>query len=462
MAGPRLRRLRERRGLSQAALARLIAISPSYLNQIERNQRPLTVPVLLRLTAALDVDIRELSDDASSRLVADLNAVLSDPDAGIADRIGAAEIHEFAAAHPALARAVVALHRRGVAARRRVEEMAVGLGARLPDGASLPVQPYDEVLDFVYDHHNHFPEIDRAAEDLAREAGPGRDLERLIAGRRGVRVVTGRDTADRRRFDPAARTLVLSADLTPAQRAFQIAAQWAHLEHGAALDTLTRGPGLSTPESRALARTGLAHYFAGAVLLPYGDFLSAAEDLRYDIGLLADRFGVSVETICHRLSTLQRPGAAGVPFVFVRVDRAGNVSKRHSATDFHFSRVGGTCPLWNVYEAFASPGRFVTQIARMPDGRTHLWVARTVGRQTGGYGTPSVEFAVALGCDVRHAGRLVYSRGLALDDPDTATPIGPGCGLCERPACPQRAFPLIGRPLDVDTDRGRRHPYAAL
>jgi predicted transcriptional regulator len=267
---------------------------------------------------------------------------------------------------------------------------------------------------------------------------------------------------ERRRFDRAARALHLPRGMDPTRRAFQLAVQWCLLEHAPLLDRLTAEARLSGPESRALARIGLANYFAGATLLPYSAFLAAAEATGYDIGLLCDRFGVSVETVCHRLSTMQRPGAAGVPFVFLRVDRAGNVSKRHSATDFHFSRIGGTCPLWNVYEAFASPGRFITQVARMPDGRASLWVARTVGRRIGAFGDPDVRFAVALGCDVRDAPRLVYSAGLALADPDAAVPIGPGCRLCEREACPQRAFPFVGRTLQTDEDRGSSEPYPTV
>jgi XRE family transcriptional regulator, fatty acid utilization regulator len=463
--GPQLRRAREDRGLTQAALARLIAISPSYLNQIERNQRPLTVALLLRIGAVLDFDVRNLSEDEEARLVAEVDAALSDPVAGVPAAVGADEIRDLIAGQPAIARALVSLHRRATDARRRVEEMAIGLGERVPD-ASLPVMPYDEVLDFVHDRRNHFAELDLAAERMVEEEGLieegfGGGLQRVLAERHDVRTVIAADTEDRRRYDRANRILTLHRSLDEHQRAFQMAAQYALLEHGEAIARLTDVPGLSGDESRALARIGLANYFAGAVLLPYRTFLGAAEELRYDIDLLSDRFGVSVETICHRLSTLQRPREAGVPFIFVRVDRAGNISKRHSATDFHFSRVGGNCPLWSVYEAFSAPERIIRQVAQMPDGRTYLWIARTFTRRIGGYGAPGVQFAVGLGCDVRHGPQLVYSRGLALEDPATAVPIGPGCRLCERVDCAQRALPLLGRRLDIDEDRSRRQPYPA-
>jgi predicted transcriptional regulator len=208
-----------------------------------------------------------------------------------------------------------------------------------------------------------------------------------------------------------------------------------------------------------LARVGLANYFAGALLLPYDLFQEAAEQLRYDIDLLGQRFGVGFETVCHRLSTLQRPGAPGIPFFFVRVDRAGNISKRQSATHFHFSRTGGTCPLWTVYEAFGQPDQVLCQLASMPDGRRYLWIARSVSRGQRGYGSPRKTFSIGLGCDIRHASRLVYAKGLDLGDPDAATPIGMGCKVCERHQCPQRAFPYVGKGLHVDENASRFAPY---
>jgi predicted transcriptional regulator len=141
-------------------------------------------------------------------------------------------------------------------------------------------------------------------------------------------------------------------------------------------------------------------------------------------------------------------------------DRAGNISKRQSATDFHFSRTGGTCPLWSVYEAFAQPGKILTQLARMPDGRIYLWVARSVTHRRGGYGTPARTFSIGLGCDLRHASRLVYAKGLNLNDLDAATPIGVGCKVCDRTDCGQRAFPALGRELHVDTHSRHWEPYA--
>ncbi|MGV6873365.1 short-chain fatty acyl-CoA regulator family protein [Pseudochelatococcus sp. B33] len=490
--GVRLRRLREERQMTQQALALAIGLSPSYLNQLENNQRPVTTEVLLRLDAAFGAELELLSHDDEARLIADLGEAVADPMIG--EPISRAELHELATTMPAVARAFIALHTRY----RQMSEQTAALAARLggerfsgeglagerlsgerlagewPGGpadadATLPFAPFEEVREFMYERHNHIAELDVAAEDLATAAGltagnAAGELAALIACRHDVRVeiIVANDGAERdvqRHYDPATRVLRLSSRLRAGQQAFHIATQLALMEHDGLIDTLVGRGRFTSEEARRLARIGLANYFAGALILPYRIFLEAAEARRYDIDLLSHRFGVGFETICHRLSTLQRPDARGVPFFFIRVDRAGNISKRQSATDFHFSRIGGTCPLWNVYEAFAHPGRVLTQIAQMPDGRAYLWVARTVSRDHGGYRAPSKTFAVALGCDLRHAGRLVYSDGLDLRNPAAATPIGVGCKVCERPACPQRAFPPIGRALKVDETRRHFSPY---
>lgn len=270
---------------------------------------------------------------------------------------------------------------------------------------------------------------------------PGRmaaGLTDRLAGRHGIRIA--QSTGDAlRRYDPGGRILSLAAHLDPGQIAFQIATQLAFIEQGEAIARLSDYPKLG-PNACSLLRTGHANYFAGALILPYRAFLATAEATRYDIDLIARRFGVGFETTCHRLSTLQRPEARGVPFFFIRVDRAGNISKRRSATDFHFSRIGGSCPLWNIYEAFARPREIIRQVAQMPDGRSYLWIARLVQSGQGGFGASVKTFAVALGCDLAHADRLVYARGMDLKNPDMAAKIGPGCKVCERSACPQRAF----------------------
>lgn len=456
--GVRLRRLREERNLKQIELANALGISSSYLNQLEQNQRPLTVPVLLKINAVFGVDVQLFSEDEEARLITELRDALADG----SESVSVAEIRELATNMPAVGRTLVSLHRRYRETVERSEAMAAQLGDQWISGSAARM-PFEQVRDLFYARNNHVEPLDAAAERLYRQAGfRPRSVHQGLVGwlrdRHDVQVAWDEGEAARR-FDPATRTLHVSAFLSRGQQAFQMATQLAFLEVPEVIDGLADDPTLSGVEARRLARVGLANYFAGALMLPYGDFLAAAEADAYDIEKLGRRYGVGFETVCHRLSTLQRADARGVPFFFIRVDRAGNISKRQSATDFHFSRVGGTCPLWKVYEAFAQPGRILRQIAQMPDGRTYLWVARTVGSGSGGFGTPRKTFAIALGCDIRHAGRLVYARGLDIDDAGAATPIGAGCKVCERPACPQRAFPPIGRTVAVDENRSAATPY---
>lgn len=470
--GVRLKRLREERQLTQQALADAIGISLSYLNQIENNQRPLTVAVLLKLNAAFGVDVQLFSGEDEARLVGELREALFDP--GVGEEISSAELKEIATGMPAVGRAIVGLHKR----LSRALDQSAALAARLgddrqgdggADSAPIAAAPFEEVRDFFYSRHNHIDALDRAAEAAATGLGlpPGRmvtGLETYLEAKHGVRVLRHAlppGSGVQRAFDPQARVLRLSERLSGGQQAFQLATQLAFLEYGGLIDAELAEASFSNAETRALARIGLANYFAGALVLPYSVFLQSAKELRYDIDLLGQKFDVGFETVCHRLSTLQRPGARGVPFFFIRVDRAGNISKRQSATDFHFSRVGGTCPLWNVYEAFTRPGRIVTQLAEMPDGRTYLWMARTVDHSAGGYGTPDKTFAIGLGCDLQHAPGLVYSKGLRLDDAEARTPIGAGCKICERPACPQRAFPPVAQVLRIDETRSSFTPYAS-
>ncbi|MER8099100.1 short-chain fatty acyl-CoA regulator family protein [Kitasatospora sp. NPDC094016] len=465
-AHAKLRRLRREHGMNQVELARELGISTSYLNQIEHSQRPLTAAVLLRIAEVLGVDPEFFSEAEEERLGTDLRTALADEACGGA--VPTEEIAEVSRNHPEVARALVALHRGYREALARVVDLGEpGTGAGI-----RPAEPHDEVRDFFYTHHNHIAALDEAAERTAQclaTTTAGRTAAALAARlgeRHGVRVLDAdhRRPGDLRRYDPAAGTLRLSPWLADGQRAFQLATQLALLEHRPLLDTLVAaaGPGLTSPQAADLARIGLANYFAGALLMPYTAFHAAAEELRYDIELLQARFGVGFETVCHRLSTLQRPGRRGVPFSFLRADRAGNISKRQSATDFHFSRLGGTCPLWTVYEAFSAPGRILTQVAEMPDGKRYFWIARTVSHGGFGHRAPRSEFAVALGCELRHAHRLVYAEGVALDAPGAAAPIGLGCRICERRDCAQRARPPAGGRLAVEPDRRSRVPYAVF
>ncbi|MDE0212404.1 MAG: short-chain fatty acyl-CoA regulator family protein, partial [Boseongicola sp.] len=229
--------------------------------------------------------------------------------------------------------------------------------------------------------------------------------------------------------------------------------------HGGLMEATLDLACFQTETARQIAKIGLANYFAGAALMPYRTFLAAARDTRCDLDRLAQRFGASLEQVAHRLSTLQRPGAKGVPFFFVRVDQAGTITKRHSATPLQFARYGGACPLWNVHRAFETPGQFLRQLAETPDGIRYLCLAREISAPGSAFRAPVRRFAIALGCEISHANEVVYSDGLDLSDVENFEPIGISCRICERRNCHQRAVPPLESELKIDHNRRQTLPY---
>lgn len=462
--GARLKRLRRDLGLTQTRMAEDLGVSPSYLNLLERNQRPVTAQVLLRLAEAYDLDLKSLSSDPESASATGLSEVFSDQmfrDLGVARH----EISEVADSAPGVSEAIVRLYRAYLDQRRLTDLGTIG---RPEEGAPAApiVIPSDWVRDFIQAQKNHFAELEEAAEEMVAELAyepqdfPSAARERL-ARRHGVQVrVVPLDVLPEsvRRYDHHRKRLFLSEVLTNAGRSHSLAYQLAIMEYGPLLDAMADRAGAPDRPTRNLVKVSLANYLGAAFLMPYAAFHEAAERTAYDIELVRARFGVSFEQACHRLTTLSRPGARGVPFFMLRVDSAGNISKRYAGSTFPFSRFGGTCPRWNIHSSFRTPGRIVTQIVETPDGQRYFTLSRTVSRIATPYAGDDSELAIGLGCELKFAERLVYSRGIDLRDP-VATAIGPACRICERPACPQRAAEPINRTLTVDDFTKSISPY---
>ena len=464
--GNRIRKLRERRGLTQAALARKMIISPSYLNQIENDARPLNRRIISKLELALGIDFTDWATEEERRANL-LKEALNDPLFRGPD-IPLHELREAVSSSPRIADRFLQLfqaHQRLQSDYQTLAESVAGEERiKALHGAQFP---YEDVRDFFYRRNNHIETLDHAAERLFESRGLRidyllGDLTDYLETELGieVRLADGdQDGGLQKRYQPEQRILYLAKPSSPSRRAFHIAHQIGLLIYGDLIEREIASAELASTAARALCRVALANYFAGAVLMPYGPFLADARRLDYDIERLCGLYGTSFEQVCHRLSTLQRRGDKGVPFYFVRVDIAGNISKRQSATSFHFARLGGVCPLWNLHEAFAYPGRILTQLARMPDGKTYLCLARTVHESGGSYLRPQRKFAIGLGCEIGHAHELVYSTGIDLEDEDAVEQIGVSCRVCERPDCPQRAFPPLSRRLLIDENRRSAFPY---
>ena len=465
--GAKIRTLRRKEQISQAELARRLEISASYLNLIEHDQRALTADLLIRLAQVLPIDLQTLSGRAEQRLSADLMEAFSDPFFD-GHNLMATEVREVAEQSPNVVRAILALFEGWQASRNLNETLASKVYAdqNLP-GVAASRLPSEEVNDFVQAHMNFYPELEEAAESLWRSAHLQTDdlsagLQRVLTRDLGVDVQVHRSGArpvPLRRYDPERKVLHLSEMLTAHSRRFQMAVQIALLLHADLVDKLSDDAVLTSQESRTLGHLVLANYFASAIVMPYEPFLEVTKRERYDIELLGNRFGAGFEQVCHRLTTLQRPGREGVPLHFVRVDLAGNISKHFSASGIRFARFSGACPRWNIHAAFLTPGLIRTQLSRMPDGNTFFCLARTVPKGRGGFHASHTVHAIGLGCNVRYASQMVYADGMDLQRLDAAIPVGVTCRLCERMDCDQRAFPSLRHTMQVDENVRGASPY---
>ena len=459
--GRKVRDLRQGEGLTQVQFAARLGISTSYLNQIENNQRPVSATVLLELAAKFRIDLADIVQTDADRMLSALSEALTDP---IFDshRPALQELKLITQNAPSLARALISCHQ----AYRRVSEQLVSFDDDLGRRASAAEPtPYEEVRDFFHFVDNYVHELDVAAERLAgkiglREREAGIALVDYLQDSHGVRVAREGPGEDfLRRFDQASRTLYLNPYSPTATRTFQLAFQIAMLEMEPVIAGIVANAKFRTSEAMEVCKIGLRNYFAGALMLPYGSIVSAAKDLRHDLELLAARFGASIEQIAHRLSTLQRPGHKGVPIFFATIDRAGNITKRHSAAKLQFARFGAACPLWNAHQAFEAPGRIIRQLAETPDGARYLSVATEIRKTGRGYQALHRSYAIAFGCEVAYASNFVYADGLDVENRTTFDPIGVSCRVCERPKCPQRAVPPLGSKLMVEPDFRSVLPY---
>jgi predicted transcriptional regulator/plasmid maintenance system antidote protein VapI len=443
--GGKLRRLRLELGLSQTKMAEDLGISPSYANLMERNQRPVSAQILIRLAEAYDLDIAALASSEDDRSLAEVTELMADPlfrDLAVP----AQELRDLVETCPSVADALRRLYQTYQQTQRQPGAIA--------GTESLAFDPVDAVRSAIETAKNHFPALDEAAEALAEdcgETGAGllAALSARLQSRHGIRLrILPADVmaGTLRRFDRHRRQLQISELVAGPGRVFQAAFQLATIEHAALLDAAVEEAALADPTARRMFRIVLANAFAGGVMMPYGRFFAAAEACRYDIELLARRFEASLEQVCHRLTSLQRPGARGVPFFMIRVDDAGNVSKRHASGRFHLSRYGGTCPLWNLHETFRSPGAILTQRLEMPDGSAFFSIAAAVSGAPQPFPRRAARFAIGLVCEMKYAQRLVYADATG----EAPARIGTNCRLCERADCPQRAEPPQARPLIID------------
>jgi predicted transcriptional regulator/transcriptional regulator with XRE-family HTH domain len=470
--GAKIRRLRREQKLSQAQMAAELGMSASYLNLLEHNQRPVTVPVLLKLAQRFAIDLESLTGNDEAQLLSALTEAFADPLFQPYD-VTPAELRELIDLSPGLGQAVLSLYQ--AYCHSSPPGFSTDDPLSLTPTPGLTGMPSEEVSDFLQQKNNYFPALEAAAERFWSDhgltlAGLQQDLEQVLATRFAVDVViqpTAAMGSLLREYRPMTRQLYLSELLSAGTRLFQIAHRIALLGYRKEIDLIVAGGKFTSDEAVALGRNALANYFASAIMMPYDLFYGSAEATRYNLSVLESRFGASFEQVCHRLTTLQRAGATGIPFHMIRVDSAGNISKRFSASGIAIARYGAACPRWNIFDANATPGMLRLQVSQMPDGTKYFCLARTVppiAKQTSNamFGPRVSRLSIGLGCRLSEAKRIIYADGVALDQPEIVTLIGISCRICDRPDCHDRATPSFLSKLNVDADRKGLSAYSVI
>jgi predicted transcriptional regulator/DNA-binding XRE family transcriptional regulator len=450
--GPRIKRLRRELGLTQQAMAEDLVVSPSYIALIERNQRPLTADLLLRLAATYRLDMADLAaqdrDDHARRLA----EALRDPLFAEID-LPALEVADLATSFPGMTEALLRLH--GAYARAN-QALAEGREAHAATPAADPV---GEARRFMAARQHWFAGLEARAEALAAEidSAGGSAAWLRQAGVRVRAMPASVMMGALARYDRHNEQLLLDECLGPQRRAWQIGLHIAYTSLRPDIAAIVRGESFASATAAQLVRRALAELGTAALLMPYDRFARAAQAHGHDPQALADLFGVEWPHAALRLATLNKPGHEGVPFFLVEQDAAGNVTRRIDGAGFSFAAQAGGCPLWSLHQAFARPGELLGQWLEMPHGERFFAMARTVDLPTGP-GLPPVRRALALVCPAAHAPRVAAARGA---DPQTtpATPIGVSCRLCQRPECPARAHPPLGREILPDDYRRAAVPF---
>lgn len=457
-AGATLREIRSKFALTQREFAQKLGISLPYLNQMENNNRPVSTTVLLNLAREFGYDVSLLSQGEADRLIADLDEAMRDPVFQEAPALS--DLRLVAANAPGFARAFLAIHSAYAQAQDRLAALDEMIGS---DSQAGPPSAWEEVRDFFHYQNNYIDTVDRAAEKFSHAIALTTTGETALLNwlqeTHQITVERCRSTNFDRHFDPAQGVIRFHAGLPVSTRVFQLLNQIALLDQPDLIETTLAAAKFQSLDAQEIARIGLANYFAGAALMPYTEFLARAEALKHDLQELSHEFGASIEQVAHRLSTLQRPGHKGIPFFFVRVDQAGTITKRHSATALQFARYGNACPLWNVHRAFEAPGQFLRQLAETPDGKRYFCLATDVSKPGTQFKAPQKRYAIGLGCELHHAEALVYTEDLDLKITRAFEPIGISCRICPRAHCHQRAVPPIKGALKINPNKRSILPY---
>ncbi len=456
--GPKIKSFRRQLGLQANKLAEQLGISASYLNLIESGKRKIDGDLLLKVCEELKIELSDLTNKSDLNLVNDISELLDDKLFEDLDIVGP-EVKDLVNTNPKIAKALIKLGDNFKQKDHEIINKVENLSGKIIDSRKTAF-PGEVISDFLQEKKNYFPKLEEFANNVFEKVQKN-NRTRYVALCEFLKTeysITVKDVIPdegkpfSKIFDNNKKELLLSdynsLETKKLHAAAQIAQEGAMKEINDYLSEFK----FPTEESKRLTQIALLNYCGAAILMPYKLFHSECKKLKYDLELLQNTFATSFEQVAHRVTSLQDPKLPGIPFHFLRVDVAGNISKRFSLSGIEIPRYGGACPRWNVYSAFSRPGVIQAAVSKMTNGEKYVCIARTVEKGIGRYGQKKSMLSIGLGCEAKYAKDFVYTENLSLSDKKTEIPIGVSCRTCDRLDCSQRAFPPLHKKFDVDVN----------
>ncbi len=457
--GFKIKNERRKQGISQAQLSEKLGISSSYLNLIESGKRNVNVDLLLKTSEILNIELKDLSKKENANLYHDVLDLLGDNIFEDLD-ITNLEVKDLANNNPLVAKALIRL---GDFYKKENKEIYSKVESISEDNITnyKSTFPGEAVSDFLQQHNNYFEEIEDYATDVFRSVNTNNRTRHVLLVDylkkkhkiEVVDIVPSEKENFAKKFDQNQNKLFLSDYLTLETKKLFIASQIVQLEAMNLINKQLSDYAFQNDESKTLTTIALINYAAAAILMPYELFYTECLKHRYDLELIQHTFATSFEQVAHRVTCLQNPKMKGIPFHMLRVDIAGNISKRLSLSGIQIPRYGGACPRWNIHSAFITPGKIHAALSKMTDGEKYVCIARTIEKGIGRHGVHRSMVSIGLGCQVKYAKDFVYSDQLNLKDENAAIPIGVNCRTCTRLDCQQRAFPPLNKKFKIDLNK---------
>jgi len=456
--GPKIKSFRRQLGLQANKLAEQLGISPSYLNLIESGKRKIDGDLLLKVCEELKIELSDLTNKSDLNLVNDISELLDDQLFEDLDILGP-EVKDLVNTNPKIARALIKLGDNYKQKDHEIISKVETLSGKIIDSRKTSF-PGEVISDFLQEKKNYFPKLEEFANKIFDKVQLN-NRTRYVALCDFLRTEYSINVKDiipeegkpfSKIYNKNNKELLLSEynslETKKLHAAAQIAQEGAINEINEYLSEFK----FPSDEAKRLTKIALLNYCAAAILMPYKLFHSECKKLKYDLELLQNTFATSFEQVAHRVTCLQDPKLPGIPFHMLRVDIAGNISKRFSLSGIEIPRYGGACPRWNVYSAFTRPGVIQAAVSKMSNGKKYVCIAKTVEKGVGRYGRKKSMLSIGLGCEAKYAKDFVYTENLNLNDKKTEIPIGVSCRTCDRLDCSQRAFPPLHKKFDVDID----------